>query len=110
MKGPELAERIGSTAGFLSQVLNPLVRSGWVRSDVGPSGGYSLAADLNDLSVLAVIEAIEGPTDSGRCVLEDRPCGSAVRPCALHVPWSSARERLTRELGEFSVGALAATS
>lgn len=107
MKGPELADRVGSTAGFLSQVLNPLVRQGWFSSEVGPSGGYALSANLGELSVLSVIEAIEGPTDSGRCVLADRACG-AERPCALHRPWSLARERLTAELGEFRVAALGA--
>lgn len=109
MKGPELAEAIGSTPGFVTQVVNPLVRKGWVRSDPGPSGGYSLTADLGQVSVLAVIEAIEGPTDSGRCVLVDRPCAESGH-CALHVPWLRARALLLDELdatpvAEASLGA-----
>ena len=102
MKGPALAEAVGSTSGFVSQVMNPLVRSGWVRSDPGPSGGYSLAVGLHTVSVLAVIEAIEGPTDSGRCVLADRPCNESGT-CALHVPWLRARAQLRRELEGISV-------
>ncbi len=102
VKGPVLAEAVGSTSGFVSQVLNPLVRQGWVHSDPGPSGGYSLAVDLGSVSVLAVIEAIEGPTESGRCVLADRPCNEAGM-CALHVPWLRARDQLLRELDATSV-------
>ena len=102
VKGPALADAVGSTSGFVSQVLTPLVRAGWVRSDPGPSGGYSLAVDLGSVSVLAVIEAIEGPTDSGRCVLADRPCNEAGT-CALHVPWLRARAQLLRELDATSV-------
>ena len=102
VKGPALAEAVGSTSGFVSQVLTPLVRAGWVRSDPGPSGGYSLAVDLGAVSVLAVIEAIEGPTDSGRCVLADRPCNTSGT-CALHVPWLRARAQLLRELDGTSV-------
>jgi Rrf2 family protein len=109
MKGPALAELVGSTAGFVSQVVNPLVRHGWVRSDPGPSGGYSLAVDLRSVSVLAVIEAIEGPTDSGRCVLVDRPCNE-TGTCALHVPWLRARAHLLRELDETSVAEAAVTA
>lgn len=101
-KGPALAEAVGSTSGFVSQVLNPLVRLGWVRSDPGPSGGYLLAADLDSLSILDVIEAIEGPTDSGRCVLADRACNE-VGTCALHVPWLRARAQLLSELDSTSV-------
>ena len=102
MKGPALAAAVGSTSGFVSQVLNPLVRHRWVRSEPGPSGGYSLVADLNEVSVLAVVESIEGPTDSGRCVLADGTCieqGS----CALHRSWSQARTLLLAELDATSV-------
>ena len=102
LKGPALAQAVGSTSGFVSQVLKPLVRLGWVQSDPGPSGGYALAADLGSVSVLAVIEAVEGPTDSGRCVLADRPCNEAGT-CALHVPWLRARAQLLRELDSTSV-------
>lgn len=102
VKGPLLAEAVGSTSGFVSQVLHPLVRQGWVRSDPGPSGGYRLAVDLEAVSVLAVIEAIEGPTDSGRCVLADRPCNESGT-CALHVPWLRARAQLLGELAATSV-------
>lgn len=102
VKGPVLAETVGSTSGFVSQVVHPLVRQGWVRSDPGPAGGYSLAVDLTSVSVLAVIEAVEGPTDSGRCVLADRPCNESGT-CALHVPWLRARAQLLGELAATSV-------
>ncbi|GJM38559.1 MAG: hypothetical protein DHS20C19_19260 [Acidimicrobiales bacterium] len=102
LKGPALAEAVGSTPGFVSQVLTPLVRAGWVRSDPGPAGGYSLTANLDELTVLAVIETIEGPTDSGRCVLADRPCNDGGT-CALHVPWLRARSQLRTQLDAVSV-------
>ena len=109
VKGPELAAIVGSTSGFVSQVLTPLVRAGWVRSDPGPSGGYSLTADLDDVSVLAVIETIEGPTDSGRCVLADRPCDEGGT-CALHVPWLLARSQLRAQLDAVSVAEASAVT
>lgn len=104
-KGSELAEEVGSTAAFVAQVVNPLVRRGWVRSDPGPTGGYSLVASLDEVSVLEVIETIEGPTETGRCVLADRPCNEHG-PCALHVPWSQARDRLLQELSNVTVSAV----
>lgn len=104
LKGPALANAVGSTSGFVSQVLTPLVRAGWVRSEPGPSGGYSLVADLDDITVLQVIETIEGPTDSGRCVLADRPCNEGGT-CALHGPWLQARSQLLDQLDAVSVAA-----
>ncbi len=108
-KSAELAERVGTTPGFLSQALTPAVAEGWVRSDPGPTGGYSLLADLDDVSVLAVIEAIEGPTDAGRCVLEARACGEGG-PCALHQPWSTARSVLTEQLSRSPLSSIGGPS
>jgi Rrf2 family iron-sulfur cluster assembly transcriptional regulator len=105
-KSPELAERVGTTPGFLSQAMAPLIARGWVRSDPGPTGGYSAAVSLDRVSVLEVIEAVEGPSDAGRCVLEDRPCNGAG-PCALHVAWSRARGQLLGELANTSLASLA---
>jgi len=96
---------VGSTPGFVAQVLTPLIREGWVRSDPGPSGGYSLAVALDAVSVLAVVEAIEGPTATGRCVLADRPCNE-TGTCALHVPWSSAQSQLLGELAATPVAGI----
>jgi Rrf2 family iron-sulfur cluster assembly transcriptional regulator len=104
-KAAALAASIGSTVGFVPQVVAPLVQRGWVRSDPGPTGGYVLSADLAQVSVLDVIEAVEGPTVSGRCVLVDGPCSDAD-PCALHVPWSRARDQLLAELAAAPVSSL----
>lgn len=106
VKGPDVAAAVGSTPGFVSQVLTPLVRAGWVRSDPGPSGGYALVVDLGDVSVLQIVEAVEGPTESGRCVLADRPCDDAS-PCALHAPWTRARSHLLAHLDAISVASVA---
>jgi len=93
VKASVLAEELGTTATFVPQVLGPLVRSGWVQSDPGPNGGYRCRVPLHDVSVLQVIEAVDGATDIGRCVVADRPCQSSA-PCVLHVAWARARTEL----------------
>jgi len=106
LKSAALAAAVGTTAGFIPQVLGPLVAAGWVRSDPGPTGGYSLAARLADITLLEVIEAVEGTTDAGRCVLADRPCTPA-EPCALHEPWTRARGQLLGELAATTIADIA---
>ena len=93
VKGRELAELLGTSPSFVAQVAAPLVRAGWLRSDPGPTGGYALATAVGDVSVLDVIEAVDGPTDTGRCVVTDHPCDPAD-PCVLHGAWILAREQL----------------
>jgi len=105
-KSAQLAQRLGTTAGFLTQVVSPLVAHGWVSSEPGPTGGYVAVVALDDLSVLDVIEAVEGPTETGRCVLEERTCAGGGT-CALHIPWSQARAQLVTELGRTTLASLA---
>lgn len=101
LKAAELADTLGTTSGFVAQVVAPLVKAGWVRSVPGPTGGYTLSADAAELSVLDIIEAVDGPTATGDCVVEDRPC----RPddgCPLHEAWSASRAVLLSTLGATS--------
>ncbi|MGD9794650.1 MAG: Rrf2 family transcriptional regulator [Acidimicrobiia bacterium] len=105
LKASVLAEHIGTTPGFLSQVMTPLVAHGWVDSEPGPTGGYELCADLEQVMVLDLIEAVEGVTDASRCVLEDRNC-DRTGPCALHHPWSRARHQLLDELAATALSSL----
>jgi Rrf2 family protein len=97
MKGSELADKVCSTAGFMPQVLAPLVQMGWVRSDPGPTGGYVLRIDLDSVTMLELIEAVEGPTDRGQCVLDGGRC-SDVGHCAIHDSWNRARDQLLADL------------
>jgi Rrf2 family protein len=106
MKAGELAAELDASKGFLAHALTPLVNRGWVRSEPGPTGGYSLAVELHGISVLEVVEAIEGTTDLGRCVLEDRACAGGGQ-CALHEPWARARGHLLVELSSTPLSAVA---
>jgi Rrf2 family iron-sulfur cluster assembly transcriptional regulator len=101
LKSSELAERLDTSAGFLAQAMTPLVNRGWVRSDPGPTGGYTAVAEPERVSVLDVIEAVEGPTETKQCVLENRTCASGGT-CALHHPWSRARSQFLDELSATS--------
>lgn len=109
LKSAELAAALGTTIGFVPQVMGPLVRERWVHSVPGPTGGYEPLVDIDRLNVLDVVEAVDGPTDSGRCVVTDRAC-EATEPCALHAAWESARRELVSSLAALSVGALAVTA
>lgn len=86
--------------------MTPLVGRGWVRSEPGPTGGYVLSVDPDEITVLEVIEAVEGPTDTTRCVMEGRDCLEGA-PCALHDSWSRAREQLLAELAATSFASVA---
>lgn len=97
-KGSALAVAADTTSTYIGQVMAPLVQAGWVRSEPGPTGGYRLAPELASLSLLDLVEAVEGPADDGRCVLRAGPCNPTGDPCALHDAWVRARSALLDEL------------
>jgi Rrf2 family protein len=55
---------------FLLQVLRQLVTHGILRSTSGPKGGYSMGRKPEEISLLNLIEAIDGPLDSAIPSLE----------------------------------------
>ena len=107
LKGGQLSAALGTTPGFMPQVMSPLVGAGWVRSEPGPTGGYHLVVRPEEVSVLAVIEAVDGATDDGRCVVADHPCARRA-PCVLHTAWVRAREELIGALRTTTVAEVGA--
>jgi Rrf2 family protein len=97
--GADLADELEITTQYLPHVMAPLTRAGWVNSTSGPRGGYSINTDLTDVSLLDLIEAVEGQFDDSRC-LHLGPKHSANHHCALHEPWIRARSALLGELGD----------
>ncbi len=56
-----MAEAQGIPERFLLKVLKPLVSAGVLRSVKGPHGGYRLAKRPAQITMLEIIEAVEGP-------------------------------------------------
>ena len=56
----EVARELDLPERFLLKVLTPLVNMGILRSVKGPNGGYSLARSPKDITLLEVVEAVDG--------------------------------------------------
>src|SRR6516164_7818654 len=56
-----IAEARGIPERFLLKVLKPLVSARVLHSIKGPNGGYRLARGPNEISMLEIIEAVDGP-------------------------------------------------
>ncbi len=71
----EMAETLGVSEAHLAKVLPRLVQAGLVRSTRGPGGGFVLARRPEQINLLEVYEAIEGPLTEVECLLEAQVCG-----------------------------------
>lgn len=106
VNGATLASELEVSGQYLPHVMAPLTRSGWVASVSGPHGGYELSSGLNDVSLLDLIEAVEGTVDDSRC-LHLGPVHSSGIQCALHEPWMRAKKAMLSELSSTSLSDLA---
>jgi Rrf2 family protein len=57
----DIARAAGITQGYGLKVLGPLADAGLLRSRKGPGGGYRLARPAADITLLEVVEAMDGP-------------------------------------------------
>jgi Rrf2 family protein len=57
----DIAKAEGLPERFLLKVLKPLVSAGVLYSVRGPNGGYRLARPAKDITLLEVIETVDGP-------------------------------------------------
>ena len=82
-----ISERQAIALSFLEQIFMMLRRAGLVNSSRGPGGGYVLAKEASDISILEIMEAVEEPVQMTRCSLSDvGGCVSGHR-CLTHGLW-----------------------
>lgn len=106
VKALEISDAMKIPQGFLHQVLQALQRSGLVSSRPSRHGGYSLTRTPEHVTVLEVVEALEGPLATSECALRGGPC-HWDEVCALHWVWSSARKALSDSLGSATLASVA---
>jgi Rrf2 family protein len=91
----------------LTLILAGLVTEGLLVAAHGPKGGYRLARPPNEISLLNIIEAAEGPATFDHCVLRDGPC-DWEETCPVHDTWARTQEALIRELASTSLAEVTA--
>jgi Rrf2 family transcriptional regulator, iron-sulfur cluster assembly transcription factor len=104
---PIIAAETGIPPAFLPQIMTDLVHANLVDARLGRSGGYRLAREASAISLLEIVEAIEGDSRRATCVLRGGGC-DARNPCAVHHAFFNAQEALLTTLAAASLDQLAA--
>ena len=89
----EIVEQRDLSYHFLGKILQALVKNRLLDSQKGPGGGFTLAKHANEVTLLEVIHAIEGPDFLEDCVLGWPHCGGS-NPCPVHDQWAGAKEKI----------------
>lgn len=86
VKAADIAEHLGAPANYLSKTLHALAGAGIVDSRRGPTGGFRLAADPDELTLAQIIEIVDDPAPKDACLVSSDRC-SDRDPCELHARW-----------------------
>jgi Rrf2 family protein len=93
-------------ATFLAKIVSQLSAAGILRATRGAHGGVMLARPANDISLLEVVEAIDGPILLNECVIDPGLCPLGDT-CAIQSVWCDAQAGLVRRLSQAKFGQLA---
>ncbi len=92
-----VAEEQRIPPSFLAKIISQLSIAGLLHTSRGARGGVTLAREPKDITLLEVIEAIDGPIQLNECVGEDALC-SFDEDCPLKPVWSEAQTELVKRL------------
>ncbi|HVG70546.1 MAG TPA: Rrf2 family transcriptional regulator [Vicinamibacterales bacterium] len=103
----EIAEQYDIPIELLAKVLQRLVRTGLLASTQGTRGGYTLSRPPKSISVVDVIQAIDGPFTVTACSTEKHDCEQYSK-CSVRDPLWQIRERIVAALGTVTLSEMAA--
>ncbi len=89
----EISESLELPFHFMAKSLQKLVHAGILISQRGASGGVTLAKNGSDITLLSIIDAVDGSAFFDACVLGIGDC-EAEKPCALHAQWDVWRQEM----------------
>lgn len=90
---------------FLTKVIAQLVHAGLVTTSRGMGGGVSLTRSPEEITLLDILEAVEGPITLNRCLLRGITC-ELQDHCAVHDVWVEIQKHLVEELKQVSLAYL----
>jgi Rrf2 family protein len=89
----EICESQKIPSSFMAKILRSLVRAQLLRSTRGVNGGFSLAKVPSEITLLHVLEAIEGPLSLTDCVPNSEECAHSAN-CPANSVWARVQESI----------------
>jgi Rrf2 family iron-sulfur cluster assembly transcriptional regulator len=93
----EISEEAKIPRSFLAKILQKLVKAKIVRSYRGVKGGFSLVKQARDITVLDVLNAIEGKLAINLCIPDKKKCNDS-RHCPTHFMWVNIQAKMVETL------------
>jgi Rrf2 family transcriptional regulator, iron-sulfur cluster assembly transcription factor len=102
----EIATAVDVPQTFLAKIFQQFSKIGLVKSYRGTGGGFVLGRSADKITLLEVVEAVEGPIVPNRCVTGGGEC-SRVTTCNVHPVWLNVQKQVRGILANVSLKELA---
>lgn len=104
-----LAEKEAIPQRFLLKIMRYLHKAGLIRSHRGAEGGFVLARPAGEISLLDIIEAMEGPVAIHRCLADRQACNKhCTSECPVHATLAKLQDQLRTGLKNATLARLQA--
>lgn len=98
----EIAKAMHIPKSFLAKIVQRLVKGGILSSIRGVAGGFRLAKKPEQISLLAIMESIQGDTGINICATDKRLCRMSST-CTVHPLWVEIRDEVEKRLQKRTV-------
>jgi Rrf2 family protein len=105
----QIAEVQHIPPSFLAKIISQLSIAGLIHTSRGARGGVSLARSPEEISILEVVEAIDGPISLNECTGDPDSCPFG-ESCTLHELWCTTQAELVAKLRNSNFAQFIATS
>ncbi|MFW5886701.1 MAG: RrF2 family transcriptional regulator [Bacteroidota bacterium] len=102
-----IASELGIPMQFLSKILQIFVRKGLLKSFKGPTGGFYLAKSSDDITLLDIVEIIDGTGVFNDCLIGTGPCSGTINKkerCPVHDRYSKVRKEVVEYFKSETIG------
>ena len=100
------AEEEGVSYPLACKLMQKLHASKMIDSCMGPKGGFGLGRPPAKITLLEVVEAIQGPISINRCLLSSDACARQV-DCAVRAKLAGVQESILSSLASITFADLA---
>jgi Rrf2 family transcriptional regulator, iron-sulfur cluster assembly transcription factor len=102
----ELTARLKVPYHFIGKILQDLTKKKLLVSLKGPNGGFGLGRPPEQITLLHIVDAIDGPAFAHSCALGFKKCADQ-HPCSVHDSWKALREGIYQMLAKENIAQLA---
>lgn len=93
LQASEISEAENLSEEYIQKILRALSEAGILAVHRGPAGGFELARSPADITLLDVMEVLQGPVAINKCLLGKDACPNAER-CSVRARWTGMQAQL----------------